>query len=106
MSIKYYFGWLSPADTLSRKSDYEDKDIRSNEKTWIKQAVTNDVIIFSFTSMINNHIWEEEKMRPWVFLLIGNKNDNENIITHITLQKAEVDKSVYKETLLVIQIAI
>ena len=45
-------------------------------------------------------------MRPWVFLLVRNGNDNGNIITHTILQEAAADESAYEQTSLAMQTAI
>ena len=106
MFIKYHSGQLNLANSPSRRPDYEDKDIESNEQTWIKRTATSDVAILTFISMTSNHIWKEEEMRPWVFLFIGNKNYNRNIIAYTTLQEVVADELAYEETSLAIQIAI
>ena len=56
--------------------------------------------------MTSNYIWEEEEMRPWVLLLLGNENDNRNIIAHTTLQKVAADESTYEKTSLAMQTTI
>ncbi len=40
---------------------------------------------------------EKQKIRPWVFWLVGNENDQGDIIAHTTLQAAASGESAYEK---------
>lgn len=51
-------------------------------------------------------LYKKQKTRPWIFMLIENKNDQGDIIFHIILQVAANSKSAYKEISLIMQTTI
>lgn len=47
-------------------------------------------------------LFKDQEMRPWVFLLVGNENDQGDIIAYATLHEAAIDESAYEEVFLTI----
>ena len=105
LSIEYRPGRLNPADAPSRRPDYEDHARDLGGATWIKQDSTSDVATLTFLTL-SDDIDVAPEVRPWVFLLVGNENDQRDIIAHATLQTAASDESAYEEISLTMQTAI
>lgn len=51
-------------------------------------------------------LFKDHEMRPWVFLLVGNKNDQGDIIAYTTLHKVAISESAYEEVFLIMQTVI
>ena len=96
---------MNPADASSQRSDYKDHARNLGGATWIKQDSTSNVATLTFLTL-SNSIDVAPVVRPWVFLLVENENDQRDIIAHATLQTAARGESVYEEILLTMQIAI
>ena len=104
---------MNSANSLSRRPDYEDHARGLGGATWIKQDNTSDIASLTFMALLDNIdvtleglLCEKQKIRPWVFLLVGNENDQGNIIAHTTLLAAASGESTYEEILLTMQTAI
>ena len=101
LSIEYRPGLLNPADAPSRRPNYEDHARGLGRATWIKQDTTSDIASFTFMALqddidvtLEGALCEKQKIRPWVFLLVENENDQGDIIAHTTLQAAGSGESV------------
>ena len=111
--IEYRPRRLNPADAPSRRPNYEDHARKLGEATWIKQDTTSDIASLTFLALADDMdvilegvLCEKQKIRPWVFLLVGNENNQGDIIAHTTLQAAASGESAYKEVPLTMQTAI
>ena len=100
LAIEYRPGRLNPADAPSRRPDYENHARGLGGTTWIKQDTTSDIASLTFLALADDMdvtlegvLFEKQKIRPWVFLLVGNENDQGDIIAHTTLQAAASGES-------------
>ncbi len=104
---------LNPADAPSQRPDYKDHARRLGGPTWIQQDTTTDIACLTFLALpddmdvtLEGVLCEKQKIRPWVFLLVGNENDQGDIIAHTTLKAAATGESAYEEISLTIETAI
>lgn len=112
LSIEYQPGHLNSTDAPSWKPDYE-KDAKNLEGAiWVKENVISIVASLIFLSLpykmalLDEVLFKDQEMRPWVFLLVENKNDQGDIITYTILYKAANGESAYKKIFLTMQTAI
>lgn len=106
LSIEYRPGRLNPADAPFRRPDYEDYANCLEKKTWIKQDFSSDIASLTFLTSSDNIRGKKIDKKPWVLMILGNENNQGNIIAHTTLQKAASRESAYEEISLTIQTAI
>lgn len=57
-------------------------------------------------ALLDEILFEDQEMRPWVFLLVGNENNQGDIIIHTTLYEAASGESAYEKISLTMQTAI
>ncbi len=113
LTVEFRPRCLNPADTPSQRPDYEDHTRDLGRAIWIKQNTTSDIASLTFLALLDDMdvmleevLCEKEKIRPWVFLLVENDNDQGDIIAYTTLQAAASGESEYEEISLRMQTAI
>ncbi len=113
LAIEYRPGRLNLADAPCRRPDYKDHARGLGGATWIKQDTTIDIASLTFLALPDDRdvtlegvLCEKQKIRPWIFLLAGNENDQRDIIAHTTLQLAASDELAYEEISLTMQTVI
>ena len=98
---------MNLAYALSWKPDYKDHNRGLGGATWIKQDTTSHIASLAFLALpddmditLEGVLGEKQKIRPWLFWLVRNENDQRDIIAHTTLQAAASGESAYEKILL------